>query len=276
MRTESDLVKLVNASGFPLQLAVEREVGRAPGWRIQHREHAWTKGTTSGFADLIAENDHNTVAIFECKRVRESDWVFIVPENSSQVLDSRIYVIYTESPMRSFTGFFDARTGPEGYEADYCVMVGDDAKSRPLLERTAAEVTIASEAIALEEFKHRLQPTGYGYRSYIPVIVTTARLSVCAVDEEAIDLSAGEIGPSHASIKEVPWVRFRKQFTDDIAVTTKDIAWDARAISKAKEKVVYVVNSIHLKTFLCDWKVYGADVRRVTSMLPRNKGDGVN
>ena len=267
MRTDADLINLVNASGVPLQLATEREVHRAKQWELLHREHAWSYGERSGFADLVIANKSNTVAVIECKRVRQSDWVFIIPEGAEKDCYSRIFVINTVGQGRSFKGFFDTRTTPSAFESEFCVMVGDDAKSRLLLERTASEVTVAAEAVAAEEFEQRLERLGYGYRSYISVIVTTARLSVCAVDEQSISLATGETAAAHTSVQEVPWVRFRKQLTNDMAVATPDLAWNPRALSKAKEKVVYVVNAEHFATFLEKWSVVNEDLRPLMRMF---------
>lgn len=262
MRTPPDLIKLVNASGVPLQLAVEREVQRSNNWTLLHREHAWTRQEHRGFADLVIASEENTVAVVECKRVRDSDWVFIVPKDAVEDLRSRIYVVYTLGFGGSFTGFYDARTWPASYESEFCVMVGDDAKSRLLLERPAADIVNATEAIALEEFEQRLERVGYGYRAYISVIVTTARLSVCAVDEDAINLATGETEPSSA-VFTVPWVRFRKQLTDEMVVVSPEMAWDPKELSRSKEKVVFVVNAAHLSEFLDKWSVSDQDVERL-------------
>lgn len=55
MRTDDDLSKLLNQSGFPLQLAIDRMVEERSdelGWKVVYREHGW-KGLDgqSGFAD---------------------------------------------------------------------------------------------------------------------------------------------------------------------------------------------------------------------------------
>ena len=82
MRTDADLSKLVNQSGFPLQLAIDRMIQDRSvqlGWKVLHREHGWRAPDGQvGFVDLILEDQWGTsVLVVECKRVLEADWLFL-------------------------------------------------------------------------------------------------------------------------------------------------------------------------------------------------------
>ena len=77
----------VNASGFPLQLAIGNAVrgGSAPGWSVLYEEHAWVLGEENGFIDLVLEDQNKTWLMnVECKRVRDSEWIFLHPIGQSK------------------------------------------------------------------------------------------------------------------------------------------------------------------------------------------------
>ena len=261
MRNPDDLRKIVNRSGFPLQLAVERAVRASSTWRILHREHAWRHGDgQSGFADLILENQSNCVMVVECKRVQDSDWVFITPDEPEKDVGSRIYINNTAGHGVEHNGYMDVDTSPSAFVSDFCVVAGQDAQSRPLLERIAHEIVIASEAVAQEE-RPFLEARSYGFRCYVAVIVTTANLSISAVNDRDISLETGEA--TDQSIEGVPWVKFRKQLSNELVVEPEDLAWNLSSISKAKEKVVYVVNAAHLSMFLEKWGLINSSLARL-------------
>jgi hypothetical protein len=46
MRTDTDLTKLVNQSGFPLQMAIEKMIETKSsqiGWKVLYKEFGWKK-----------------------------------------------------------------------------------------------------------------------------------------------------------------------------------------------------------------------------------------
>lgn len=260
MRTSSDLAKIVNGSGFPLQIAVERAVYQTNSkWAVLHREHAWLHANgQNGFADLIVANDHNCVMVIECKRVQECDWIFITSDEPGKTLSSRIFINNTSGHGKEHHGYFDLQSSPSSFESDFCVVAGQDAKSRPLLERIAYEVSTATEAVAHEEWPHAIA-RNYGFRCYVGVVVTTAKLSISAIDPATVSLTSGQA--DNQAITEVPWIRFRKQLSHELAVPPEDLDWSFNGISKAKEKVTFVVNSGHFVTFLDKWSLFNDSLR---------------
>lgn len=262
MRNLTELAKFVNGSGFPLQIAVERAVHQTSSkWTVLHREHAWLHANgQSGFADLIIANDHNCVMTIECKRVQESDWIFITEDNPEETVSSRIFINNTigHGHGQEHHGYFDLQSSPLSFESDFCVIAGQDAKSRPLLERIASEVCAASEAVAQEEWPHA-NARSYGFRCYVGVVVTTARLSVSAINPAEVSLADGQA--ENQTITEVPWIRFRKQLSHDLAVPPENLDWSFNGISKAKEKLTFIVNSGHLVRFLDEWKLFTESLR---------------
>ena len=81
MKEEANLTKLVNASGFAFQMAVEHAVRSSHGhnFKVISREHAWRdpKHDREGFIDLVLQSSMVTWAV-ECKRTKEAKWIFLV------------------------------------------------------------------------------------------------------------------------------------------------------------------------------------------------------
>lgn len=264
MRDSEALSRLVNQSGFPLQLAIDRlvtENAQESRWSVLYREHGWKNPDgQSGFADLVLEDSHRTsVLVLECKRVLDADWIFLEPSGkTNETLRTRCWVNNTPDNGKKHSGYFDLRAKPASPESMYCVVVGQDPKARPLLERVAAETCAATEAIALEEYSH-MTARRYGFRMYTPVIVTTARLSVSSVDLSQISLDKGEAASMEH--REVPFLRFRKQLSSEFAVEPSDLDWSFSDLSSAREKMAFVVNSQHVEYFLKCWDILSDSLR---------------
>ena len=268
MRPDDTLSKLVNQSGFPLQLAVQHLVEshqHGDGWRVLYREHGWSSPDgQSGFADLVLEDTyHTSVLVLECKRVLDCDWIFPIDRREfKKTQNTRAWVTNTEGHGKFHFGHFDARTKPESVESMFCIVAGQDAKSRPMLERVAAETIAATEAIALEE-QETLFARKNGFRMYASVIVTTSRLVLTYLDISQIDLSNGEAKQQHHEV--LPWIRFRKQFSSSYAIEPDHGDWDLKNLAKAKEKTVFVVNAEHLAEFLSQWDIDNKSLRPLMS-----------
>ena len=264
VRDDDNLTKLVNQSGFPLQLAIEQMVaGRAGelGWNVLYREHGWCGHDGSrGFIDLVLVDRHDTsVLVLECKRVQDSEWLFLDgSDRQSTSRRVRLWITNTPDNGNEHFGYLDAVCLPESPESGFCVVPGQTARDRPMLERVAAELVFATEALAREE-SPILSRRGLSLRMYAKVIVTTARLVMSRFDPRRIDLAVGEA----ADVKhlEVPWVRFRKQLSWEPAVQLANAEQSFAAVAAAKEKSVFVVNAGHLPEFLARWDVDNASLR---------------
>lgn len=264
MRDATALSKIVNQSGFPLQLAIDRMLGERAQeirWSVLYREHGWkAPNGESGFADLVLENEYkSSVLVVECKRVLDSDWIFLEETGSTNgTLQTRAWVNNTPDHGKAYHGYFDLLAKPESSSSMYCVVAGQDTKSRPLLERIAADITSATEAIAIEEHPHMIARR-YGFRTYSAAIVTTARLSVTSIDSSKISIETGET--MDLEHREVPWIRFRKQLSADFAIPPKDLDWSFSDLSTAREKSAFVINASHLAEFLKSWDIIDHSLR---------------
>lgn len=254
--------RVLNESGFPLQIAIEHLVeSTAPGdWHIRYSEHAWRSqnDVQAGFIDLVLQNRYNTaVMVVECKRVRDADWLFF---SSTGTPSSRAHCkgwvsCYRENSFKFF-GWEDVRVDPPTPEASFCVIRGQDVNGRrSMLERVASEVVASTEAIALQEKLLHLPPSSKQFRMYFNVIVTTASLLVAEFEPANISLAEGIL--DDAKFIEVPFLRFRKQLMD--ALTPVDFMdYQNGNVARSRESTVFIVNAEHFAEFLREFEVSGA------------------
>lgn len=251
---DTKLIDTVNRSGFPLQIkaaALIEQSSQEHAWRLHYLEHAWRTDHDHGFIDLVLQNAYGTgVMVLECKRVLDSSWIFLVPDTKAtnrrfcKPWISRYY----QKKFRYFDWHEMAADPPAPLSA-YCVVDGEDSRSKPMLERVASEVVSATEAIATEESTILVRQQDF-LRAYFPVIVTTAKLKVCEFDPLDISIADGKI--DKASLFDVPFVRFQKQLSiaprpdHEAAFTVNDF----ETLVRAKENSVFIVNSEFLVRFL--------------------------
>jgi hypothetical protein len=247
----------VNNSGFALQLAIANLVKEnACDWEVLYDEHEWESDSGSGFIDLVIE-DENKVWLMniECKRVRDTQWIFLKDKSKEPVRKHAKLWITTKDSSENVNhfGWVDIAMSPGTVQSSYCVVPGQDAKARPMLERIAADVVKSTEALALEETK-TLSNYYSHMRVYQNVIVTTAELYVCETDVGNIDITTGELGDD-SQFTLVPYVRFRKQVgAIDTNLKPADEKRGLKEQITSKESTVFIVNSSHFEEFLaaCD------------------------
>lgn len=247
-----DKNKHINLSGFPLQIGLEHaiEASKAThGWKVLHREHGWTHEETheSGFIDLVVENQHRTIVLnIECKRPQEATWQFLLPKPNDQLRSHcKFWASYLSKASSKYFNWVDLNIDPVSYESEFCVVAGQDAKSRPMLERIAATVVASTEALAQEEAPVLREREFEGLRCYINVIATTAKLEICKFDPTTIDLKEGTI--ESAEYEYVPYIRFRKQLSPrQMSADPEDWRDRFKSIAKAKENTVLIVEAAEL------------------------------
>lgn len=251
----------VNSTGFPLQIAIKHAVNTEfkqwseEGWKVQFSEIPWRNegSNSSGFIDLVIQDEPNTQAVIvECKRVRDSDWIFLCPSpSSSSKHNSKPWITYVENQNVKHFGWVEASVNPSSYQSEFCIIPGSDPKSKSLLERAAADLIESIEAFSIEELSLHKASSEY-FRIYYPVIVTTAEIKVCKFNRSDIEIQNGEIGKSE--FVTVPYVRFSKCLTThDTKDTTKGTT--ISETMKEKERTVFVVNSSKFIEFLRDLSI---------------------
>lgn len=247
-----DKNKHINLSGFPLQIGLAHAIDASRpnhGWGVLHREHGWTHEETheSGFIDLVVENQHKTVVLnIECKRPQESTWQFLLPKPKDKLRrHCKFWVSCLSKSASKYFDWVDLTIDPDSYESEFCVVAGQDAKSRPMLERIAATVVASTEALAQEEANVMREQDYEHFRAYINVIATTAKLEVCKFDPTTVDLKKGTI--ENAEYEDVPYLRFRKQLSPRPKLPNPQ-EWVSgfESIAKAKENTVLIVEASEL------------------------------
>lgn len=222
-----------------------------------YQEHGWISEQTgeSGFIDLVLENQHQTVLLnVECKRPTEATWQFLVPRAAnSSTSRCRYWASYLSRSQTKYFDWVDQDLTPPSYESAFCVVAGQDPKSRPMLERVASTVVVSTEALAREEAQLLALADYERLRVYINVIATTAKLEVCKFDATSIDLESGTM--SDGEFEGVPFVRFRKQLSALQSNHETLQPYNFSDMARAKEDTVVVVHATELCNLLNELQI---------------------
>jgi hypothetical protein len=258
------LRKAINESGFPLQLGLKLLVQNDPhahDWRVILSEHPWKDplSETEKFIDLVIQGQGPggpMRLVTECKRARETEWLFLREKTGNDPSDNRLNIrsrILTTAPSSFMDVWINAPFIPGSPQADFCVVRKGGKRSEELVEKTAAEVVRATEALALQEYhlhtggsvvpRPGKKPIS---RLYIPMIVTTAKLYICDADYQKVDFQTGEV--EGATITPVSVVRFAKSFAAGDAKRVGDIS--VQAFAEQTERSVLVVQAAAFAEFL--------------------------
>jgi hypothetical protein len=245
----------LNNSGIPFQLAVENVITTvSAGIQFVKRE---VPGA-GDFIDVVARS-YNALFVFECKRVDDKAWVFVMSDvrrGSStrcrlEWFNSKAPV--PRSPLPGFTRVFcDEWFMAEGSpESDFCIMPKQGATS--LLEETCRKLLAGGrQLLADETVMHEV-----GYLPLVPVVVTTAKLYVCQFDPTIVSLDTGKLDTSGGQFVQTNLVRFRKTF-----VTTKNNSYESSQMIlenwvSDRERTVFVLNPSALERFLTGFRSFG-------------------
>ena len=206
-----------DSSGFPLQIRLSELVSSSRKWGVCAEEYPWRAidNHMDGFIDLVLQHKEHSFQsmVVECKRVRQTAWVFLIPGSAPRLRShARLWHSnYDFSKWDSF-GWADFQFDPACHESMFCAIPGQDHGRRNSLERTASELVEAVEGLAFHEkaLHEKTIPTlvdkmvGMGSsgrpfsRVYVPVIVTTAALQVACFEPESVSLTRWKPSrPSH-------------------------------------------------------------------------------
>jgi hypothetical protein len=256
---------IVDSSGFAFQLGVERFVIAAESpFTVLTTEHAWTHPRTaaSGFADIVLEDAKGIRLVVECKRARGGRWVFLRPDERGVLPRHRLAssaVEKSEQVIMHWTAVDSNRNAigtdrvqfhpPSPYSA-FCIPQGFSEGQKPMLERLAGELVLATEALAYEQYQldaaHRSTSRDW-VRGYVPVIVTTTPLTVCEFNPADVNIGNGLL-PENATFTDVGVIRFVKNLSFEVTDATVHRTLDA--VNIAKDRTVFVVNSNAFGDFL--------------------------
>ncbi len=257
------LLRLVNSSGFPFQLGVADQIRRQvedPSfrWKLVAQEYPWRAAEDGhdGFIDIIIRNSDNNRMVIECKRTRDANWVFLLPENGISDKGTRAKLLYVSVPAGSSPdqlrmGWHDFYTWPETSISEFCIVKGTGEGQKPMLENLCRVLLNSVEGLAREESTFAIEKNADFNCSYVPVIVTNANLQVCRFKLSSLSLDDGEI--PDGEFESVPYIRFSKSLsTKAISVASIANIW---AANRERQRTVFVVQSVQLERFLKEWYV---------------------
>jgi hypothetical protein len=197
----TDELELANSSGFPLQLAIESSIASGTsrhGWRVSSHEHPWSHGNDSGFADIVLEEGNEGLVriVLECKKRAGALMFFAAVAAARETARCRVRWGYRTAKKAFEGGWVDVNIAPASIESEFCIVRGEGAqKQNTMLESIAHDVVQAAEGICKEELLVSEREAMGSARVYVPVVVTTAKLFVCHMDPEAVDLKTGHLEP---------------------------------------------------------------------------------
>lgn len=271
MDDELNLWNVVNDSGFPLQIEVQRVIEKNKGdfftWKTEVTEHAWKIDKDDGFIDLVVGDGNGNKLIIECKRVKHASWIFLVTAQSD--LSRRVFKTWNSHFVPAETsqgvsrpkrfkkfGWNEVPVSPESSRSMYFVTRGQGNNQRLMLERIASEVCFATEAIAIEDAQienNRYESHKEWATNYFGVIVTTAKIYVADVSSADIELSNGTVLDGTGNFKEEKWIRFHKQLATKGKID--DSFKQLSDLGQSRERTVFVVGALYIEEFLRQFKV---------------------
>jgi hypothetical protein len=147
---------IANSSGFPLQIRIADVVKSSSNWRVFLEEYRWQSEDTrsEGFIDIVViDRDYDVQAmVIECKRVRHTAWVFLIPKKDPPKRSHTCLWVSSQGHSKwDRFGWSDAQAEPVSYESKFCAIPGQEHGRQTLLERTASDLIEAVEALAWQE-----------------------------------------------------------------------------------------------------------------------------
>jgi len=248
MDNENDFKKLLNATGFAFQLAVEEAIRVSQAehnWEVVAREHPWTHEPTgaNGYIDIVLEKRSYRL-VLECKRTSDAKWLFLVPETEDEEsIKFRSLWCHVSGNSESLVGWAEFQVLPGSPESQFCNIRGSGEGKTTLLERLASELIRSVEGLASEEGQIASMRT-YFPHIYIPTIVTNAELVIGTVDPTSVPLDTGKL--DDATFRRVDYLRFRKAL-DTGPLTHQNRLGTVRESNWKYQRSILIVNA----KFLC-------------------------
>jgi hypothetical protein len=259
---DKSLKKIVNASGFVFQLALEhkiRSTSETHGWGVIAREHPWRniENGSQGYIDIILGLGRMRLVI-ECKRPKDAAWIFLNPNDKrdkvrrarllwTKITDRTAGVLISTGAIpkpsktiyESVAGWHDLAIAEESPESQFCVIRGQGEEDKTMLERISSQLITSIECLANEEIEISNYKPNRGVIVYMPVIVTTAQIELCHFDPGKIALLTGIL--SEGTFTTVPFIRFRKSLTTRLTSTATPT--NIEEANQDKERTVLIMNS---------------------------------
>jgi hypothetical protein len=263
MTDNTEFLKTVNASGFPLQIGLQPAVNaECLSWEVIHQEHSWWNMAdgTKGFIDFVVRNRAtHDCAVIECKRVQPSSWIFLSHDGSAKpTAKTKAWLLKYQSAGVAFCGWSDVNLNPATAQANFCTVRRQSTNDKnTFLERVSGELVSATEALAMEE--KEFHPEGMQTaRLYLNVIVTTAEIRFAQFSYSQLSRDEGTL--RDATFIEMPYLRIRKQFSNRYRNTSRLDWLRSSNIDQARENTVFVVGAKYFTRFLNELDVENFEI----------------
>lgn len=252
MSDKSAAIRLLNASGYAFQLAVESVVANCAyaDVVVASREHPWRHEhlQKSGFIDLIVEKGMTRLVV-ECKRTTNAQWLFLVPDPTDVDVGEFhcLWSMYFEPNVPAWDWGRELLS-PKSATSQFCCVRGSGEGQVAAIDRIGAELVYATEALAHEERNRISEEMAAPFpMRYIPVIVTNADLAIARFDPRNVDVTSGRL--EDCEVIPVDMVRYRKAL-DPVFVGSRREAKSTRESNRLSQRSLVVVSASSLPVLL--------------------------
>jgi hypothetical protein len=249
--------ELLNRSGIPFQLAAEdeiRRVGTGLGVKVLGREVPWA----NGFLDIVARHNQ-TLLVFECKRVDDKAWTFVISDETKENLTRcRLEWFNGRAPLPTMPIYDQSRVFctewnmAEGSpESEFCVV----PKNTPIgsLEAVCKNLIAGChDLLNDEEITHEGE-----IAAVVPIVITTANLYTCKFNSASIPLDTGKLETSTGLFAPTDLVRFRKSFVIDRSNPYESSQMVLKDWAADRERTVFILRPSALQRFLSGFRSFG-------------------
>ena len=199
----------------------------------------------SGFIDVVAGFGAVYIVV-ECKRGAGATWLFLAGKSDPKETEIA-HILCTDAGVDGpdISEWWRMRLQPRSPIAHYCIVRGQGEKE-PMLERLGAGHLFATESLAAKELKLAHLRRYNSYRFLVPIIVTSAQLTMCRINPMNVDYKNGRIDESLAEYETVGIVRFSKALGTGEGSAGESL----EEVHRESQRTVLVINAERLLTFL--------------------------
>lgn len=244
------LNKIVDKSGFPLQIKLENENELSPNWHVVGRELFWEMDNHSGFIDTVySHNRYTRKVVSEVKKTSGGEWIFI-SDIGSKIPLRRMMTLRKQLDRQSRGNpiWEELEMNHVKHSSAFCLVSGQD-ECNPMLERLATNLLIGTEDFAKKDLIEQID--GALYCQYYPVIITNTPLYLCRMNPTTVNLNTGII-ESEKEFEEIDSIVFQKPFWTKVE-TGKEPNYSSKyPLNVAQDRSVIIVKSSHFYEFLND------------------------
>lgn len=278
----------LNIHGTFFERLCQKVVAETPGWQVKQSNfpveypppNAVLRGKESNL-DVWAQymrNDSLLTIPIECKKNNPeyTDWIFF-RKQTSLPYEISLHAIQNIPNLTPAIGW-RTQTEMRSISLDKSLIVADEARevkgqyqkikdeknktktANTSITEATYQVALATQAIYSEEGRsiqamgQHDQPLTYTKHLLIPMVVTTAKLSVCSFDAKDVDLASGVIPFDKVELTEQPFLIYEYPLPRSLQLTFdidhSSYAPHERMLKMSSRMYVFIVHSTALSDTL--------------------------